>query len=175
MASKAESTGAPKAAYCRPVVEDYGTLQALTADFDLNFVGAVTKVVAFAVASMVAGGGVGDRPPATTAVDSPPDMGWTPDGTTPDAVTPGHGSPPMPDSGTLGESQSSRGGGGPGILPSSGEGLPEGGSDGGGVRDEVAGGAGLPFTGYASWAAAAVGAAMTTSGVILRDMLRRRQ
>ena len=185
MACTAKSAVAGKAAYGRPVVEDYGSLQALTADFDLDFVGSVAKVVTLAVASMPVdgGGGEGDAPPATTVVDSPPDVGsgpgtttpsdggpiqpestpdgrtpgaGMPDGRTPDSGTPHSGTPHSgtSHSGTLGETQS---GGGDGEPRKSGGSLAEGGGSGpggGGLREEVAGGAGLPFTGYAGWAAA---------------------
>jgi hypothetical protein len=176
MTETTENPAARRAAYVRPVVEDYGSLQRLTADFHVEFVGSVTKLVTMAVASAPWTGG-GDPPPAgPSVVEPPPDMGGGPGGP-PDAPTPGDGVPDSPTGGTLGEAESRRGGLDYGSVPPSGEDLAAGGPGGaaGGVREEVAGGAGLPFTGYASWAAAGIGAAMTTSGVILRDMLRRRR
>jgi hypothetical protein len=176
MDSTTENAAAGKAAYARPVVDDYGSLQSLTADFDVEFVGSVTKLVTMAVAS-VPGGGGGDSPPAGPAfVGSPSDISNSP-GIPPDVVTPGDATPDAPTGETLGETESGSGGpGGGGPRPSDDEvsgGGPGGGA--GGAREEVGGGAGLPFTGYASWAAAGVGAAMTTSGVLLRDLLRRRR
>jgi hypothetical protein len=157
------------------VVEDYGSLQSLTADFHLEFVGSAAKLLTLAVASMPGGGG--DSPPAGPSfVEPPSDMGGAP-GIPPDVVTPGDGIPDGPTGGTLGETESAGGGLSDGGVRPSGEDVAGGGPGGGagGVRGEVAGGAGLPFTGYAAWAAAGIGAAMTTSGVILRDALRRRR
>lgn len=167
-----------KAAYEPPVIEDHGSLEALTADFDLDFIGSVAKVVTMAVVSGPPGGGGGGggggdaQPPGVSVTDfNPPADAGTPP--TPDTV-PGGGDAPPP-GGVLGEEESV-GGGGAGTLidePTSSGGETAG-APGAGVREEVAGGSGLPFTGYAAHAAAALGAAMTTSGVVLRSMLRRR-
>ena len=179
MESTNETQAARKAVYTRPEVVDYGSLQSLTADFDVAFVGSVTKLVTMAVASMPGGGGGGDPSPAgASGVEPPPDMGTTAPGTPPDVVTPADGAPDGPSAGELGETESRRGAGDGNVRPAGDDPSSSGGAPGagtGGVREEVAGGAGLPFTGYAAWAAAGIGAAMTTSGVILRDMVRRRR
>jgi hypothetical protein len=178
MAFEIENSVAPNGiGYGRPTVEDYGSLQAITADFDLDFVGSVAKVVTLAVASMPVWDG-GHSTAGSAAVDTPTDMGNGPGTSFPaDGGPPESGSGPLDvsESGTLSERQSG-GGVGDGNLHLGDVDQRAGGSAlGGGVREEVAGAGGLPFTGYAGWAAAAIGAAMTTSGVILRDVLRRRQ
>ena len=170
---------ARNAAYERPVIEDHGSLEALTADFDLDFIGSVAKVVTMAIVSGPPGGGGGggdSQPPGVSVTDfNPPADTGTP--LTPDTVQ--GGGDTLPPGGVLG-GEESVGGGGAGTLidepTSSGRETAGalGASPGGGVREEVAGGSGLPFTGYAAHAAAALGAAMTTSGVVLRSMLRRR-
>ena len=174
MASTTEKPAATSAAYERPAIADHGSLQDLTADFHLEFVGSALKLVTMAVVSGPLVGG-GDSPSGDTSMTSPPlltDAGTplTPD-TTPHIR--------VPDSGVLGGGPTSGGSHDTWAagLSSPGGHLPGGAhSPGGtgGVREELPGAAaGLPFTGYAAWASAAVGAAMTTSGVILRDMLRR--
>jgi hypothetical protein len=172
------------AAYTPPQIEDYGSLTELTADFDLNFVGSVAKTLTFAVASFPMPGGGGGGDDGGVATTNPEPVGGTPGPGDPgpqpgvDPVDlPDEGSEPRdpggdggrrgerednPGRGTLGEVES--GGGIPAEGPT-GAGGPGGGSD--------TGGGGLPFTGYAAWVAAAAGAAMTTAGYTLRQMLKR--
>jgi hypothetical protein len=176
----AQTTEKPAAAgYTRPTIVDHGSLEALTADFDLHFVGSVAKLVTIAAASPpIGGGGGGDPTPQGEIAMQPPPEGGPPP--LPDGGPPPSGGGPGPDDltpggATLGETE--QGGGGDILRGSGGE--PAGGQGGapggGGVRQEVAGAGGLPFTGYAAWAAAALGAAMTTSGVVLRGLVRRRR
>jgi hypothetical protein len=155
--------------YSRPEIVDHGSLEALTADFDLHFVGSVAKLVTMAVASGPMVGG-GDLPEAVPSAAPEPPVGFTePDVGTAPADDGGAGG--TRGSGGVLEERASRGGD---LLPRGG------GADTGGARPGVSGSpgandaGGLPFTGYAAWAAAALGATITTTGWSIRRMLRRR-
>ena len=59
-------------AYTPPRIKDHGSLIDLTADFDVNFVGSVAKVLTIAAASAPMPGGGGDAPDGGVAMNLPP-------------------------------------------------------------------------------------------------------
>lgn len=160
------------AAYTPPQIEDHGSLTELTADFDLNFVGSVAKVLTLAVASAPMPGGGGDdggvatEPTPQGEITELPEEGQDPLDPGDDGGVLGEQEDNNPRSGVLNEVES--GGGIPAEGPTDAAG--PGGAGPGGASDADGG---LPFTGYAAWVAAAAGAAMTTGGVTLRRMLKR--
>lgn len=152
-----------KDAYSRPRVTDHGSLVALTADFDANFVGSVAKVVLMAQVSMplVTPGDDGSFVPSGDVIPDDGSGGTVPD-TTPGGGGGGGGVPSVPGSDGGGASPGGGEGGG-GTAPA-----------GGGVAVAADQGGKLPFTGYAVLVVAGVGAAFTSTGVAVRAALRRR-
>lgn len=132
------------ALYNPPQVTDHGSLVALTADFDADFIGSIAKLVTMAQVSPPIGGGQGGAPDGEFLGGGP---------------VSGEG-----DGEVLVESKS--GGGGPGTGRS-------GPGAGGLLGAEGGGGGKLPFTGFAVMAVAAVGAAVTSAGVAIKRKLRR--
>jgi hypothetical protein len=134
------------ALYNPPQVTDHGSLVALTADFDADFIGSIAKLVTMAQVSAPLGGGGGDGGgPEDDVLGGGPITGGA-------------------EGEVLVESKS--GGGGPGTGRSGpGAGGPLGAEGGGGGK--------LPFTGFAVMAVAAVGAAVTSAGVAIKRKLRR--
>jgi hypothetical protein len=137
----------------------------LTQDFDLHFVGSVAKTLTLAVVSAPIPGG-GDQPDGGTSMVNPPPGGET---------LGGGGGPGIPHDGGAGGPRGAvlteTASGGPpvrGGIPT--EGAPGGVGAGALPGSEVGG---LPFTGYVAWSYAAAGAAMTTAGITLRQLLRR--
>jgi hypothetical protein len=150
------------AVYSPPEVRDYGSLVALTADFDATFLGSVAKVVTMAAVSPVVGGGGGGGGGGNTVL---------PDSTGPQAQGPSGGG------GTGGEVLS----GDPVGTGGGGGGSPSGGTAAGGGGGTVStAGAGddpggkLPFTGLALAVMAWAGAVMTGAGIAVKAKLRRR-
>jgi hypothetical protein len=144
----------PKAAYAPPVILDHGSLVALTADFDLNLVGSVAKAVTLAQVSgaqLIPGGG---EAPSAGDVRSDGGSGGPVADTTPGGGDAGE----VLDEGTAGGGDDAPAGSGAGA--------------GAVLAPEQAGE--LPFTGYPAAALAALGAAVTGTGVAIRAALRRR-
>lgn len=138
--------------YTSPAVRDYGSLVALTQQFDASFVVGTAKMLTMAAISSPltpgsdTGGNIVSVAPHNYGVDIP---------------------------GTSGG-----GGGGTHVIDSPG-GAPgasgKAGLHGGGVvAVSGSGGGKLPFTGYAATTAAYLGAVMTMTGIAIRAKLRRR-
>lgn len=147
-----------KAVYRRPEVTNHGSLAALTADFDLHFVGGAAKLLTMAaVSAPLTGAGSGLLPSGQEVVSGSPSSA---SGPLADMVPGSGGSESLTtqpvDGGTLGDTGTSGSGGG------SGSG--SGGSGGGGK---------LPFTGFAVMMFAALGAAFAGAGAAVRARLRR--
>jgi hypothetical protein len=195
MSSIAERQEARKA-YVGPVIKDHGSLAALTADFDVNFVGTVGKLITMAAVSAPGGGGGGGQDPGTGGggpVPPEPGQGGGGGGQGPGdggGQRPGDGGGQPPDSGNNGgggvRGDGQEGGDpGPGPAPAPFE---EGGvlddtsfkapGEVGGIPTERLGPEGfekLPFTGYPAFLAAFLGASLTTAGLAARSKLQQRR
>jgi hypothetical protein len=150
--------GRGKREYAGPRIADYGSLESLTATIHPVF-GTALHGAGHDLSFSGAGG-------TTTGSGTVAAGGGTPEG----AVLPATASSP----GSTDASGSSPGSAGnPGDASGSlGAGASGGGSSGGGSGG--GGGGDLPFTGFASGAVAAAGAALTATGVALRRVARRR-
>lgn len=158
------------ATYTRPEIRDHGSLEDLTADFDLHFVGSVARVATMAMASHP-GQGHGNGPP-----DTPPGGGQGDPG--------GGGGRPFSVDSSGGDGIPTIGGDGgdfgrAGRLDQAGAGdlgaVPSAAGAGGapGTLPGAGGSGELPFTGYRAGAVASLGAAMTVAGMTLRSKLNR--
>jgi hypothetical protein len=159
------------AVYSPPQVRDYGSLVALTADFDATFVGSVAKVVTMAAVSGIVpnSGGEGGGGGNTVVPENSNPQAQTPSGGGPSATPgPGSGSGGEVLSGTPGDTAAGGGGG-----------TPSGGTAAGGGGTVSTAGAGddggkLPLTGFALATVAWAGAVMTGAGIAVKAKLRRR-
>lgn len=197
MSSIMDSPVARKA-YVSPAVVDHGSLAALTADFDVHFVGNVAKLVTMAAVSAPGGGDGGggqNADPASggggaigPADGAPPPGGdgggLPPDGGGPDSSGPIDSDRPSGDGDVREERADSPGdrdgrdvrGTGPEALGTLGADVPEEGMVvGAGGAGDSSGGGMLPFTGYAAAMAALIGATLATTGVAIRAKLQRRE
>jgi hypothetical protein len=147
--------------YEPPVIEDYGTLEELTADTSLLSPLGLGGTMAAVTGPIPPGGGGGGGGPGggTATVGTPGTAG------TPGVVDVQSGGDTGGDTG--GDEAGNAGGGG------SGGGGSGGGEGGGGSGSGGGGGGGkLPFTGYPVAVAGAVGGALAASGAALRRRMR---